>query len=92
FAECSAYEIVSAIGLNQSDLFPPSDNPKYIKHSRQGFSAWQLLHVLKTDLIRLLIIANDLKKIEAISNDDREFISEVILRLNDGIAHVDGAR
>ncbi len=92
FAGCTTYEIVSAIGLNLSDLFPPSDDPKYTKQSRSGFSAWQLLHALKTDLVRLLIIANDLKKIDALSADDRKFISEVILRLNDGIVYMGCAR
>jgi len=92
FAGCTTYEIVSAIGLNLSDLFPPSDNPKYENRSRNGFSAWQLLHALKTDLVRLLIIANDLKKIDALSSDDRKFISEIVLRLNDSMAYMEGAR
>ena len=92
FAGCNANEIVSAIGMNLSDLFPPSDDPKYIKQSRQGFSARQLLHVLKPDLIRLLVIANTLHEVRAISGDYREFISEVILRLNEAISYMDGGR
>ena len=85
-------EICEALNLDPSTLFPPSDNPRYQKAVRSGFSAWQLLHALRTDLIRLLIIANDLKKIGALSDDDRQFISEVILRLNDGISYMEGYR
>jgi hypothetical protein len=92
FAGCNAHEIVSAIGMNLSDLFPLSDDPKYIKQTRQGFSAWQLLNALKTDLTRLLIIANDLKKNDLLSVDDHSFVSEVILRLNDGLQYLEGAR
>ncbi len=92
FGGCNVNEICSAIGINLSDLFPLSDDPKYIKQSRKGFSSWQLLHVLKTDLIRLFITANDLHKIEALSADDRAFISEVISNLNEGISYLDGAR
>jgi hypothetical protein len=92
FAGCSVHEITSTLGLNLSDLFPPTDNLRYEKKKRSGFSAWQLLNVLRTDLIRLLIIANDLKKINALSNDDRQFVSEVVLRLNDGLTYLEGSR
>ena len=68
-----------ALGINPVNLFPPSDNLKYEKQSRSGFSAWQVSYALKSDLIRLLIISNDLKKIEVLTTDDRDFISEVIL-------------
>ena len=62
------------------------------KKKRSGFSAWQLLHALRADLIRLLIISNDLKKIGALSDDDRQFVSEIILRLNDGLSYLEGTR
>jgi len=92
FAGCSIHEITGAINLNTGDLFPSSENTKYEKRSRSGFSAWQLLNVLRTDLIRLLVIANDLKKIDALPPDDRDFVAEVILRINSGLAYLEGAQ
>ncbi|MBL8499479.1 MAG: hypothetical protein JNL77_02670 [Nitrosomonas sp.] len=92
FAGCNIHEITGAIGLNPADLFPPRDNPRYEKTARSGFSAWQMLNALRGDLIRLLIIANDLKKIDALSNDDGQFISEVVLRLNDSLSYLEGTR
>ncbi|WP_256206259.1 hypothetical protein [Nitrosomonas oligotropha] len=56
------------------------------------FSAWQMFHVLRGDLIRLLVVANDLKKLNALSSDDRDFVAEIILRLNDGLTYLEGAR
>ena len=85
-------EICEALNLDPSTLFPPTDNPRYEKKKRSGFSAWQLLHALRADLIRLLIISNDLKKIGALSDDDRQFVSEIILRLNDGLSYLEGTR
>ncbi|MBX9895659.1 MAG: hypothetical protein K2Y09_10850 [Nitrosomonas sp.] len=85
-------DFCNALGIDPANLFPPSDNPKYEKRSRSSFSAWQMLHFLRSDLIRLLIIANDLKKLDALSSDDRQFVSEIILRLNDGLAYLEGAR
>ncbi len=92
FCGCSANEIVSAVGLSLSDLFPSSDSFKYTKQARSGLSAWQLMHTLKSDLVRLLIIANDLHKIKSLSDDDKSFIHEVIMRLNDGIHYLEGTR
>ncbi len=85
-------DICNALGIDPASLFPPNDNPRYEKKVRSGFSAWQLLHALYADLIRLLIIANDLKKIGALSDDDRQFVSEIILRLNDGLSYLEGTR
>lgn len=85
-------DICNALGIDPATLFPPSDNPRYQKQSRSGFSAWQMLHSLRDDLVRLLIIANDLKKIDALPPDDRDFIAEVILRLYDGLSYLEGAR
>ncbi|MXS83651.1 hypothetical protein [Nitrosomonas oligotropha] len=92
FAGCSIHEITQAIGLNPADLFPPSDNPRYEKTARSGFSAWQLLRAIHADLTRLLIISSDLKKIDALSADDSQFISEVVLRLNDSLSYLEGTR
>jgi hypothetical protein len=88
----SGLDVCNALGIDSAVLFPPSDNPKYTKQTRQGFSAWQLLHALKTDLTRLLIITNDLKKHDSLSVEDQSFIVEVILRLNNGLQYLEGAR
>ncbi|MER0216062.1 MAG: hypothetical protein DU481_07675 [Nitrosomonas sp.] len=85
-------DICNALGIDPASLFPPTDNPKYEKLSRSGFSAWQLLNVLHADLIRILVIANNLKKLNALSSDDRDFIAEIILRLNDGLTYLEGAK
>lgn len=88
----SGLDVCQTLGVDPANLFPPSDNPKYEKQYRSGFSAWQVLHALKSDLIRLLIISNDLKKAEVITTDDRDFISEVILRINSAIQYMDGVK
>ncbi|OQW82042.1 MAG: hypothetical protein BVN30_09760 [Proteobacteria bacterium ST_bin16] len=89
----SGLDFCNALGIDPVNLFPPSDNPKYEKRTRSGcFSSWQLLNALRADLIRLLVIANDLKKLNALPNDDRDFIAEIILRLNDGLSYLEGTR
>lgn len=85
-------DFCNALGIDPANLFPPSDNPKYQKQTRNGFSSWQLLNALRADLTRLLIIANDLKKLDALSSDDRDFVAEVILRINSGLAYLEGVK
>ncbi|MBL8500472.1 MAG: hypothetical protein JNL77_07830 [Nitrosomonas sp.] len=88
----SGLDFCNTLGIDPSTLFPPTNDLRYEKKKRSGFSAWQLLYALHADLIRLLIIVNDLQKVGALSGDDREFVAEIILRLNDGISYMEGAR
>lgn len=88
----SGLDVCQTLDIDPVNLFPSSNNPKYEKQYRSGFSAWQVLYALKSDLIRLLIISSDLKKAEVITTDDRDFISEVILRINSGIQYMDGVK
>ena len=84
-------DICNALGIDPASLFP-ENTQRYEKQSRKGFSAWKMLHALRDDLVRLLIIANDLKKLNALSSDDRDFITEIVLRLNDGLSYLEGVK
>ncbi len=90
--EANGLAFCEALGIDPISLFPPTDNPRYEKQQRSGFSAWQLLTALEPDLVRLLIIANDLKAIDALSDDDREFVSEVVLRINEALQYLEGKK
>jgi hypothetical protein len=84
--------VCEVLGINPTALFPPTDNPSYDKQPRSGFSAWQLLHSLEADLVRLLIIANELKTNHVLSGSDRDFIAGLILRINDGLQYLEGRK
>lgn len=83
-------DVCRTLSIEVSALFPPSDTPKCEKQSRSGFSAWQLLHGLKDDLVRLLVVANAMKSISALSGEDRDFVSSLVIRINEGISHLEG--
>lgn len=85
-------DICNALGIDPSSLFPPTDNPRYEKQQRHGFSAWQLLHALQPDLVRLLVIATMLQETGSLTEDDRAFLSGLVIRLNEGIGHMEGHR
>lgn len=67
FAGCSAFEIVSAVGLSLSDLFPKSD--EYSKPTKNPFSAVDVLRCIQMEALVVGVIASDLAKGEQLTED-----------------------
>jgi hypothetical protein len=59
FAGCSVYQVVAAVGLELSDLFPPRD-PGYCRPIRKPWSPAQMLHLLDREAIVELVLIADL--------------------------------
>lgn len=59
FAGCSVCQVVAAVGLELSDLFPPRD-PGHCRPIRRPWSAAQLLHLLDREAIVELVLVADL--------------------------------
>ena len=60
FAGCSSYEIVSAVGLTEADLFP--DKPRSHKPISKPFPAQDVLRCLSNEVTVLMLVASDLAK------------------------------
>jgi hypothetical protein len=89
----SGLDIVKALGLDPSILFPLSDKPRYEKQSRQGFSAWQLLHALEKDLLVVLIAINRyLIEGERPCQSDVDYLTEICKRINEALQYLEGRR
>lgn len=82
--------VCDSLGIDVTSLFPPSDNRRYEKQHKQGFSAWQLLQCLEKDLIVIVAAADMLRNGEVLPDSDRQYLSEVILRVNDGLRYLEG--
>jgi hypothetical protein len=59
FSGCSVYQVVAAVGLELSDLFPPRD-PGYCRPIRKPWSPAQMLHLLDREAIVELVLVADL--------------------------------
>jgi len=70
FAGCSAFEIVSALGLELSDLFP-AKAVQYAARERRPFSADDALRCLAFESTLLLIVAHDLADGKTLNEGDR---------------------
>jgi len=89
----SGLDICNALGISPAALFPPSNNPRYEKQNRQGFSAWQLLHVLERDLLVVLIAVNrNLIGGEQLCQSDVDYLKGVCVRINKALQYLEGKR
>lgn len=84
-------DVCQALDVEPSALFPNSNNPKYEKQPRLGFSAWQLLHALEKDLLTVLIAARMLVNGEILPQSDVDYLSEVVIQLGEVLEYLEGA-
>lgn len=61
FAGCSAHEIVSAVGMDMSDLFPENTRTNS-QPARNPFPASDVLRCLQTEAMIVAIVAADIAK------------------------------
>ena len=72
FAGCSVNEIVSAVGLTLSDLFPEKLNPNGSKPERRPFSASDVLRAISLEAMIASLALSDLASGKPISKPDLE--------------------
>ena len=72
FAGCTAHEIVSAVGLDLSDLFPPRTDGHFGKPQRRPFSAEDALRCLDFEATVVYLSAADMARGRALSDVERE--------------------
>jgi hypothetical protein len=83
--------VCDILGIPVTTLFPPVDNPRYERQIRQGFSAWQLLHALEKDLLVVLVaVKRYLLQGEKPCQSDVDYLTEVCVRINEGLTYLEG--
>lgn len=94
FAGCSAYEIVSAVGMDMTDLFPKetklgynSDNQSF-KPAHRPFYATDLLKIIHFEALITSIAAFDVSQGRQISDGDRKRLKTAFERINEAISYI----
>ena len=80
FAECSTYEIVSAVGLELSDLFPAKEIG-VAKPTRRPFTADDALRCLAFEGMLLVIASRDLADGKPLSEKDHARLLVAVARI-----------
>ena len=81
FAGCAVHEIVSAVGLDTSDLFPPRTEQQFIKGERRPFPAADILRAIAFESTLVLIAAADLLAGNPFNETDRTRLVLAVARI-----------
>lgn len=82
FAGCSVHEVLGAVGMDMSDLFPPREI-QHAKGERKPFFPSDVFEVARLEIGVVAVIASDLHKNRSASEDDYQRLYVAIERLND---------
>ena len=80
FAGCGAADVVGAVGLNLSDLFPEDQQQRKAKRGQRHVPA-DVLTCCSRDATLVLIAAEDVRQGKALSDDDADKLSRAAERL-----------
>lgn len=81
---CTPDDICSAIGMEVTDLFPPSDNFDATQPAakRQFYDAAYVLESLAFESLVLHVISGDMIKNGSIAQDERDRLAQASIRIN----------
>jgi hypothetical protein len=86
FAGCSVHEVVGAIGLEISDLFPPRES--HGKPERRPFPAMDALRAIAFEALVVSAAASSILAGHPISKADRERLSIAATRIQSALSAV----
>ena len=77
FAGCQVESVVSALGMDMTDLFPPDEKRREYpvegkKRLKPAFYASDLIRILAFEALVVSICAHDVRKGKVLSDDDNE--------------------
>jgi hypothetical protein len=94
FAGCTAYEVVSAVGMDIGDLFPKENKLGYTsenqrqKPERRPFYATDLLRIIHFEALITSIAAFDLSEGRQVSDTDKKRLKKAFERINEAASYV----
>lgn len=87
FAGCAVADIVGAVGMDITELFPPSE-PRYTPQPRVKFFATDMLKVLHLEATIVMVAAYNMKKGVALKEADLERLAVAYQRIDTAMESV----
>lgn len=85
FAGCDVYQIVGAVGLNVTDLFPPRETSHHYPRDRRPFPAADVLRAVGFEALIVLMAATSIRKGEPLSRQDNDRLMVAVQRLQSAL-------
>lgn len=89
FGGCSVQDVIGAVGMDMTELFPPSE-PKYQPQPRTKFFASDLLRVIAMEASIVSICAYDMAKGKQLPAPDLARMQLAYQRINDALEAANG--
>lgn len=89
FGGCEALDVVDALGLSMTDLFPEPIG-HHVRPSRSSIPARDLLAVISHESRVVAILARDLSKKRTLTEDDWKRLAEAVRRIGEARVHAYG--
>lgn len=86
FAGCSVQEIVQAVGLDLSDLFPPRNDGQHYRPERRPFPATDALRAVSFEALVVCAAAAALATGEPLSSVDRDRLLQAGERIQSALS------
>lgn len=87
FAGCSVHEIVSAVGMELSDLFPPNETGlHFVKGEKRPISAADILRVISFEASLVAIAAADLAAGKPLAESDKARLTKAVVYIDAALA------
>ncbi|MBL8418640.1 MAG: hypothetical protein JNN31_10440 [Dechloromonas sp.] len=86
FAGCSVHEIMQAVGLELSDLFPPRDDGQNYRPERRPFPASDALRAISFEALVVCAAAAAMATGEPLSTVDRERLLQAGERIQSALS------
>lgn len=90
FAGCSTADVLAAVGLQLSDLYP--EKPVHHRKGKRSFDAYHSLRALADDALVVQIAARMVIRKEPLAESDMKRLNEAVGRLQDARTFVLGDR
>ena len=94
FAGCSAQQVVEAVGMDLTDLFPNDNNLDRLKANhinkpvRRPFYASDLLKIIQFEALLTSVAAFDLSQGRQVSEVDRKRLKTAVSRINEAVSYI----
>jgi hypothetical protein len=91
FAGCTVENIVGAVGMSLTDLFPPSEKPTYTAPApKVKFYATDLLRVIALEAAIVSVAAYDMSKGKTLPQHDLDRLQKAYERINTAMESSNG--
>lgn len=82
FTGCEALSILSAVGLEFQDLFPPRDLAQHVRREKYPFPAADILHAIAFEVLFVAVTASSILAGEPLNAADRERLALAVCRIH----------